>query len=306
MHTVFTPPIIETDCEKNIFIVATPALTTRTNGHGADSPLTTAMKNTMKKNLCKIICLLVCLTLYAPASASDQDDDLFQYATINGLLHGLYDGNLSFADLATHGDLGLGTFNHLDGEMVALDGRFYQIKMDGTAYPVDPSRKTPFAVVTWFDVDRKDVLPEGLDYQSLQKVLDQLITNRNHFYAFRIPARLKTITVRSVPAQTPPYPPLAEVVKEEAKFHYENIEGTLVGFYTPDYMKGLNVPGYHFHFLNNAHTRGGHVLSLTTESGTIEVDEVNEITMLLPDSRAFAEAPLGGDRKKALEQVEKQ
>jgi len=260
----------------------------------------------MKKNLCKIICVLLSLTLYSPASAADRDDSLFQYATINGLLNGLYDGDMNFADLAARGNLGLGTFNHLDGEMVALDGNFYQIRMDGTAYPVEPSRKTPFAVVTWFDVDRKDVLPAGLDYQGLQKMLDQLITNPNHFYAFRIHARLKTLTVRSVPAQTPPYPPLAEVVKKEAVFPYEHIEGTLVGFYTPDYMQGLNVPGYHFHFLNREHTRGGHVLALMTESGTIEVDELNEITMLLPDSRAFAETELAGDRKNALEKVEKQ
>jgi len=260
----------------------------------------------MKKNISLTICFFICLSFFSSSTAaSEQDDSLFQYATINGLLKGLYDGNMSFAELSTHGDLGLGTFNHLDGEMVALDGNFYQVKMDGTAYPVEPSCKTPFAVVTWFDINQHAVLPAGLNYQELQKELDKLITNHNHFYAFRIPVRLRSLTVRSVPAQKPPYHPLSEVVKEEAIFPYENVKGTLVGFYTPDYMKGLNVPGYHFHFLNSDRTRGGHVLALITESGTIEIDEVNEITMLLPDSRAFADTELAGDQKKALEKVEK-
>ena len=259
----------------------------------------------MKKNIYWIVFLLLCHAVYSTASASEQDDSLFQYATINGLLKGLYDGDLSFSDLSAHGDLGLGTLNHLDGEMIALDGRFYQVRMDGVAYPVNASRKTPFAVVTHFDVDQGAVLPGDLDYQGLQQELDRLITNHNHFYAFRIHARFRKITVRSVPAQNPPYRPLTEVVKEQAVFPYENVEGTMVGFYTPDYMKGLNVPGYHFHFLNSDRTRGGHVLALQTESGKIELDEMSEITMSLPDTRAFATIELGGDQEKALKKVEK-
>jgi len=99
------------------------------------------------------------LTLTSTAHAAELADSLFQYSTINGLLKGFYDGDLSFSDLSAHGDLGLGTFNHLDGEMVALDGRFYQVKMDGVAYPVKGEQNTPFAVVTQFDVDQNADLP---------------------------------------------------------------------------------------------------------------------------------------------------
>jgi len=197
------------------------------------------------------------------------------------------------------------TFNHLDGEMVALDGSFYQVKMDGVAYPVKARQQTPFAVVTQFDVDQDAVLPADLDYQGLQQKLDRLITNRNHFYAFRIPGRFRKMMVRSVPAQLPPYRPLAEVVKEQAVFHYEDTEGTLIGFYAPDYMQGLNVPGYHFHFLNRNRTRGGHVLDLQTGSGKIEIDEISEIVMSLPHSPTFATLELAQDQAKSLQQVEK-
>ena len=75
------------------------------------------------------------------------DDDslhhtLFQTSTIDALLDGNYDGDISFAELEANGDFGLGTFDALDGEMVALYGVFYQIRADGRAYPVDGQKKS--------------------------------------------------------------------------------------------------------------------------------------------------------------------
>src|SRR5689334_4187076 len=75
---------------------------------------------------------------------------LFQASTIGALLDGAYEGDVTFDELAEHGDLGLGTINALDGEMVALDGRFLRADFDGTVRELDGSDKTPFAVVVWF------------------------------------------------------------------------------------------------------------------------------------------------------------
>ena len=61
---------------------------------------------------------------------------LFQASTIGALLDGAYEGDLNFAELAEHGDLGLGTLNGLDGEMIALDGRFYRADIEGLIHPV--------------------------------------------------------------------------------------------------------------------------------------------------------------------------
>lgn len=249
--------------------------------------------------------VLVLLSVFSFSSAHAWDDSLFQYSTINTLLSGYYDGDLNFSTLAEHGDLGLGTLNHLDGEMIALDGRFYQVKTDGKVYPVDGRRYTPFAVVTHFDVDRSFLLPSGLDYPALQQVLEKHISNKNHFYAFRIRGHFQNLTVRSVPAQTRPYQPLVDVIKDQVKFQYADQKGTLVGFYTPGYMKGLNIPGFHFHFLSLDRSRGGHVLALETKTGVVEVDEIHEFAVSLPESQAFAELNLSADQKKALDKVEK-
>ena len=76
--------------------------------------------------------------------------EVFQNSTINALLEGVYDGSMTYGELRRHGDFGLGTFNALDGEMVAFDGEFYQIKSDGIAYPVADEQRTPFATVLFF------------------------------------------------------------------------------------------------------------------------------------------------------------
>ena len=76
---------------------------------------------------------------------------LFQASTIGALLDGAFDGDLSFAELAQHGDLGLGTLNGLDGEMIALDGEFFRADVDGAIQPIPTTAKTPFAVVIRFE-----------------------------------------------------------------------------------------------------------------------------------------------------------
>jgi acetolactate decarboxylase len=55
-----------------------------------------------------------------------------------------------------------------------------------------------------------------------------------------------------VPKQYKPYKSLIEVVKNEQKIFekHEEMKGTLIGFYCPSFVKGVNVAGFHFHFLN--------------------------------------------------------
>ena len=71
----------------------------------------------------------------------------FQVSTLGALNAGVYEGAATFSELKQHGNFGLGTLEGLDGEMVAFNGNFYQIKSDGVAYPVTDEMKTPFAAV---------------------------------------------------------------------------------------------------------------------------------------------------------------
>src|SRR3954462_658155 len=127
---------------------------------------------------------------------------LFQASTIGALLEGAYDGDLSFDELAEHGDLGLGTLNGLDGEMIGLDGSFYRADVDGAVGSVDGAERTPFAVVTRFEPGI-DVEIEGpLEHEELLARLDGLIPAGAASCAIRIDGSFALVRARSVPRQS--------------------------------------------------------------------------------------------------------
>src|SRR4030042_1089532 len=161
--------------------------------------------------------------------------ELFQSSTINALLKGVYDGDMTYGQLREHGNFGLGTFNGLDGEMIACDGMFYQIKSDGVAYPVDDAQETPFAVVQFFKPDFHAELDQEMEYEQLKSYLQRALPTRNLFYAIRIDGFFTHVEPRTVARQTAPYQPLVEVVKTQPVFELFDVQGTLVGFCFPGY-----------------------------------------------------------------------
>jgi acetolactate decarboxylase len=227
--------------------------------------------------------------LFAPASdaAQGNQDVLYQVSTIKALFEGIYDGSATIKDLRKHGDFGIGTFNCLDGEMVALDGKFYQIKSNGFAYPVNDAQKFPFAVVKFFRSEKTVYLERSFSFDQLVRYLDQVITSRNLPAAIKIEGIFSYIKMRSVPRQNKPYIKFAEVIRAQSVFEYRNIRGTIVGFRMPEYMKGLNAPGYHFHFISDDRKFGGHVLGCETRDIKIFLDDAREFDLVLPEHGEF-------------------
>jgi len=235
-----------------------------------------------------------------------QRETLVQISTINALLSGVYDGVMTFGTLKEYGDFGIGTFASLDGEMLGFDGRFYQIKADGIAYPVSDSIETPFASVTFFDTDLKEQLPQGMDYKQLEEFLDDILPTNNIFYAIKTEGILSYMKTRSVPGQEKPYPPLVEVIKNQPVFEFNDVEGTIVGFRCPAYVSGVNVPGYHLHFLTKDKDAGGHMLEFKIEKAVAYMDHTSDFLMLLPgEDSDFYKINLTQNKQEELKEVEK-
>jgi len=237
--------------------------------------------------------------------AADALHEVFQNSTINALLEGVYDGSMTYGELRRHGDFGLGTFNALDGEMIAVDGGYYQVKADGVAYPVDDGQRTPFATVLFFRPTLSRPLSGPLDYEHLQALVDGLMDGPNLFYAVRVDGFFASVKVRSVPRQEKPYRPLVDVAKNQPVFHLEGVRGTLAGFRFPDFARGLNVPGFHLHFLTEDRKAGGHVLDLVLAAGELAIDASARFHLELPMDSAFLHADLGHDRGDALDRAER-
>lgn len=63
---------------------------------------------------------------------------------------GLYGGTMTVGELLEHGDLGLGTLDSIDGELIVLDGKAYQAKGSGEQpeiVEVSPDALIPYAAV---------------------------------------------------------------------------------------------------------------------------------------------------------------
>lgn len=251
--------------------------------------------------------LAVCTACHHDPSRDDptEREVLYQVSTIDALLAGDFDGEVTYGQISQHGDFGIGTFNALDGEMIQLDGEVFQIKSDGKAYRVPDSTRTPFAAVTYFEADTVVALSGSLSFEQLCARIDSLIPTENSFYAIKVEGDFDFIKARSVPRQSKPYQPMVEIVKTQPTFGYERVKGTLMGFRTPPFMKGLNVPGYHMHFINDDLTRGGHVLACSVGKGTLSIDYTAGFHMVLPNSRSFHRLDLTQDKQDELEKVEK-
>ena len=229
---------------------------------------------------------------------------LFQASTIGALLDGAYDGDLSFAELAEHGDLGLGTLNGLDGEMIALDGSFYRADVEGRIHTVAPEERTPFAVVTRFEPTVEAEIEGPLSHAELLARLDQEVPAGAASCTVRLDGRFERVHARSVPRQSPPYRPLTEVVADQHEFELEDVTGTMLGFRFPSYVEGIEVAGYHLHFIDEARERGGHVLDSRPARLRAQIDPSNDLHVELPPQVSLGDPGLSAETHAALARAE--
>lgn len=255
----------------------------------------------MKKTSFPVIGLLFMLS----GCATPPADTVFQISTIDALLAGVYEGDLTCRRLLKHGDLGVGTFNELDGELAILDGKVYQIKSDGKVYQPDLSVTTPFASVSSFHPDIQFSIDSLSDFLKVQELIDGHASNLNLIYSIKITGQFRFMHTRSVPRQSKPFPPLAEVTAHQPEFRMEDCAGTILGFRLPGYIKGINIPGYHLHFLTDDRSFGGHILNFEMTRGTCDIDILHQLVVALPEGdKAFAETDLNKDRSVELKKVE--
>ena len=232
-----------------------------------------------------------------------QTQSLVQISTVNALMTGVYDGETTLHELAGRGDFGIGTFNALDGEMLLHNGKFYQIRSDGKIYKPDEQTMTPFATVIFFEPEVSIDLTFST-YPELKSTLDSLLPSPNLFYAIKIDCKMDYIKTRSVPAQSKPYLPLVEITAIQPEFEAYNMSGTLVGFYCPSFVSGVNVPGYHLHFLSDDEEFGGHVLQFKMAGGVLNLDQIGDFRVILPEDGDFLNNNLSEDLSEDLIVVE--
>jgi acetolactate decarboxylase len=228
---------------------------------------------------------------------------LYQVSTATALVEGIYQGAVQVAALREHGDLGLGTFESLDGEMVVVDGHFFQVRSDGAVREVQDNVLSPFAAVTAFSPDQAITLENCPDLSYLTSQFDALRRSDNFFFALRVDGTFDYIHARAM-RRTREGVPLVQAAAVQPEFEFNNISGTLVGFWTPEYAKSLNVPGYHLHFISGDRTRGGHVLQCRGKNLRLQILREGDYHIVLPETDDFLKANLRRDPTEALAKAE--
>jgi acetolactate decarboxylase len=228
---------------------------------------------------------------------------LFQVSTSTALVRGLYDGVVRLGELKQHGDFGLGTFDGLDGEMLAFDGHFYHVQANGqVSQPADDAR-VPFAVVTAFHPDRRFAVERVDAFESLVARLDAERRTDNLFYAVRIDGQFTNLKTRAA-CKTASGVPLVEATSHQAEFQFSQVAGTIVGFWTPTYARTVNIAGWHLHFIDQRRSGGGHLFACGGSGLAVQMQELADLRIAIPETAAFLKADLTRDPSSDLAAAE--
>jgi acetolactate decarboxylase len=233
----------------------------------------------------------------------DVQHTLYQVSTANALVEGIYEGAVRVGTLRKHGTLGLGTFENLDGEMVIVDGDVFQVRSDGSVVKVADDVLIPFAAITNFTPGPEVVLDSCPDLAHLTARFDGLRQSDNMFYALKVDGEFDYIHTRAM-RRTVEGVPLVEAAAVQPEFEFQKTKGTLVGFWTPDYARTLNVPGYHLHFISDDRRHGGHLLQCRGKKLGLQIQLQGDYHIVLPETSDFMKANLKQDPTKALAQAE--
>lgn len=224
---------------------------------------------------------------WSAPGVSDADDHggiYYQVSTYARLSDGCYGGGITIEELLEHGDYGIGTVEGIDGEMIIIDGMAYRAGTDLVPVEVPSGTMIPFAMINEFSFGLGYHTFRIENYSELRDYLD-FLTDSDHHIAFGIEIEtvFESVTIRSVPGQVEPYPPLSEVIAEQTTLVLQNVSGTMVGFCLTDELEGINLAGLHLHFISEDMSYGGHVLDMTFEDVDIWVSQLSSVTVTIVD-----------------------
>lgn len=237
-----------------------------------------------------------------------RENKMYQVSTLQALALGYTRTVVRAEELLRKGDTGLGTFEGVDGEMIVMEGHCYRADQDGRVSEVAPETGIPFAAVARLYGEQRFALDGLPNIDSVRSELTERIEGRfglNSMHVVRIDGEFQKVDARSESPYRSHHVTLKRILSETQKaFLFENIRGSLVGVYFPDYMDGINMPGWHLHFVSEDRTKGGHVFDVSVQTGMAMVDKISSMELDLPKEAAFDTYALKQDLQAEIKSVE--
>jgi alpha-acetolactate decarboxylase len=224
-----------------------------------------------------------------------EPNHLYQYSLLTALMSGVSSHGLPVSIFASKGTHGLGTFTHMNGELLHLDSTVYQLQSTGSARIAPPDSQIPFGVTTNFvpQTTKKISLANKSDIDAELKSFAPHATNL--FIIYRLTGRFSHIHARTVSGTTSANQSLSELGKTQHEQSYADISGTVIGFRSPANWQGFAVAGEHLHFIDDDRKVGGHVLEIRGERVQISMAVARHVHVELPGGEDFGEADLRVD-----------
>ncbi len=224
----------------------------------------------------------------SPATSNSAQDLFYHYSIWYAFVNRVFEGNLSARELKTKGDIGLGSFSMLDGELIMLDGIPYRATDDGKVSIADDDAKIIYANATFFDTEKTFEMANVPSYDSLRKSINTQMVSKNIFYGFKITGVFEYIQCGGLEKQEKPFNKGLDIlIPERPIFEGENVKGTLVGFFCPDFIGQINVAGYHLHFISDDRKLAGHAMELKAKNLKVEMDYMYEYQFVLPETADY-------------------
>lgn len=237
-----------------------------------------------------------------------KSNKIYQASTLQALALGYTRPVVTVQELLQHGDTGLGTFEHVDGEMIILDGVCYQAKQDGSIVRAEDTAGVPFAVAGSVKGGKSFRMGEMRNIAAIKQELTLRVEEDfglNSIHVARIDGWFYTIRARAGAPYRSQHVTLKNILSKTQKdFSFEQLHGTLVCVYYPDYMDGINAAGWHMHFLSEDRTLGGHVFEAAMETGECLLQKIDRIEIQLPREAAFDTYSLKEASQDEIEEVE--
>ena len=227
-----------------------------------------------------------------------------QVSLFSVLLSGRYGGVITIAELKKLGSMSIATMDRLDGEMQMFDGVVYQACADGHVYLPGDDATIPFGTVAEFHPEREIRLADIPSYELFEARVNELCPQENIPLAVHFTGKFRRMKVRTVGRQEQDGLGLADAAKNEAVFDLPCCSGDLVGFRLPGYVKGVNAPGWHLHFVDSARQHGGHVVNFSLLEGNLRYCHADDFQIRLPDPEVLSGLDLARDWSKELKRAE--
>jgi acetolactate decarboxylase len=179
----------------------------------------------------------------------------------------------------------------------------------GRVSDASPNAGAPFAMVTRFSPQIEVETETVASFKDLEARCDKYRNSGNIFYAIRLDGRFSRVRTRAV---NPPQPGtrLVDAAKAQSEFSFTEIDGTLIGLWSPGLLSAFSISGFHFHFhfhfhfLSKDRQHGGHLLDVEAGPLRLKLEALTDFHLALPESEAFLKADLSKNTAEELAYAE--